>query len=309
MHSNILIFGLPSIYVYTGYLHNYQFVVYPKIVKYLYPISCAAQIATVYLTLTVTIERYIAVCHPLKARSFCTCGRARLAFLSIVTFALIYNSPKLASFPCNHISFLLGLRWELRGREHLNQDVACVIVANHQSSLDLLGMFHIWPIMGRCTAIAKKEIFYAWPFGLAAWLSGLIFIDRLNSEKARSVINTASKQSKDKKFKLWIFPEGTRHNTGEIHPFKKGAFYAAINAQLPILPVVFSSYYFLSNKEKIFDSGHIVITTLPLISTKGLNKDDAVSLMEKTRNVMSEVFHATSTEIQLALPSAKPYIE
>lgn len=91
---SILIFGLPSIYVYTGYLFNYQFIVYPKIVKYLYPISCAAQIATVYLTLTVTIERYIAVCHPLKARSFCTCGRARLAFLSIVTFATIYNIPK-----------------------------------------------------------------------------------------------------------------------------------------------------------------------------------------------------------------------
>jgi len=55
--------------------------------------------------------------------------------------------------------------------------------------------------------------------------------------------------------KLWIFPEGTRHNTGEIHPFKKGAFHAAIRSQLPILPVVFSSYYFLSAKEKRFDSG------------------------------------------------------
>lgn len=91
---SILIFGLPSIYGYTGHLFNYQFIVYPKIVKYLYPISCAAQIATVYLTLTVTIERYIAVCHPLKTRSFCTCGRARLAFLSIVAFAMIYNLPK-----------------------------------------------------------------------------------------------------------------------------------------------------------------------------------------------------------------------
>ncbi|KAF7400605.1 hypothetical protein HZH66_005789 [Vespula vulgaris] len=215
----------------------------------------------------------------------------------------------LSSYLCNHISFLLGLHWELRGREHLNQDVACIIVANHQSSLDLLGMFYLWPIMNRCTAVAKKEVFYAWPFGLAAWLSGLIFIDRLNSEKARSVINTASKQSKDKKFKLWIFPEGTRHNTGEIHPFKKGAFYAAINAQLPILPVVFSSYYFLSKKEKKFDPGQVVITTLPLISTKGLTKYDVESLMEKTRNVMSKAFHATSTEIQCTLPSARSCIE
>ncbi|XP_043500486.1 1-acyl-sn-glycerol-3-phosphate acyltransferase alpha [Polistes fuscatus] len=235
-----------------------------------------------------------------------------IATIFIPIFLLRPRSLKnlvLSSYFCNYISCLLGLRWELRGKEHLNQDVACIIIANHQSSLDLLGMFHLWPIMNRCTAVAKKELFYAWPFGLAAWLSGLIFIDRLNSEKARSVINTASKQSKDEKFKLWIFPEGTRRNTGEIHPFKKGAFYAAINAQLPILPVVFSSYYFLSNKEKRFDSGHIVITTLPLISTKGLNKDDVVSLMEKTRNVMSEVFHATSTEVQLALPSDKPYIE
>lgn len=55
--------------------------------------------------------------------------------------------------------------------------------------------------------------------------------------------------------KLWIFPEGTRHNTGQIHPFKKGAFHVAINSQLPILPVVFSSYYFLSSEEKRFDSG------------------------------------------------------
>lgn len=56
--------------------------------------------------------------------------------------------------------------------------------------------------------------------------------------------------------KLLIFPEGTRRNNGEIHAFKKGAFYIAIRNQLPIIPVVFSSYYnFLSNEEKRFDSG------------------------------------------------------
>lgn len=60
---------------------------------------------------------------------------------------------------------------------------------------------------------------------------------------------------RDLQIKLWIFPEGTRHNTGEIHPFKKGAFHVAIRSQLPILPVVFSSYYFLSAEEKRFDSG------------------------------------------------------
>ncbi|KAL6439772.1 hypothetical protein ACFW04_004066 [Cataglyphis niger] len=170
-------------------------------------------------------------------------------------------------------------------------------------------MFDLWPVMDKCTVVAKKEIFYAGPVGLCAWLCGLIFIDRMNSEKARSVLNNATKEITDKKIKLWIFPEGTRHNTGEIHPFKKGAFHVAIRSQLPILPVVFSSYYFLSAEEKRFDSGHVLITTLPPISTEGLSTNDVEELLEKTRNAMSEVFHAMNREIQLSLAAGKSYVE
>jgi 1-acyl-sn-glycerol-3-phosphate acyltransferase len=54
---------------------------------------------------------------------------------------------------------------------------------------------------------------------------------------------------------MWVFPEGTRNNTGDILPFKKGAFHVAIAAQIPVLPVIFSSYYFLDNKKKEFESG------------------------------------------------------
>ncbi|XP_058803469.1 1-acyl-sn-glycerol-3-phosphate acyltransferase alpha [Phymastichus coffea] len=207
----------------------------------------------------------------------------------------------LASSFCHHVSTLLGIRWQIKGREHLEKERACIIVANHQSSLDILGMFDLWPIMDKCTVVAKKEIFYAWPFGLAAWLCGLIFIDRMNSEKARSVINTAVENLKENKIKLWIFPEGTRRNTGEIHSFKKGAFHVAINAQLPILPVVYSSYYFMSKPEKRLDPGRIIITALPPISTKGLDVKDVPDLMEKTRSLMIDVFQSTNQEIQLSM--------
>ncbi|XP_033185148.1 1-acyl-sn-glycerol-3-phosphate acyltransferase alpha [Bombus vosnesenskii] len=201
---------------------------------------------------------------------------------------------------CAH---LIGLRWELRGTEHLEKERACIIVSNHQSSLDVLGMYQVWPIMQKCTVIAKKQIFYAWPFGLVAWLCGLIFIDKMQSDKARSILNSAAVYLKEDKIKLWIFPEGTRRNTGQIHSFKKGAFHVAINAQLPILPVVFSSYYFLSSKEKRFDAGRVIITTLPPISTEGLTSADVEDLIEKTRNAMMEVFHATSHEVQSNISS------
>lgn len=118
------------------------------------------------------------------------------------------------------------------------------------------GMFDIWPIMNKCTVVAKRELFYCWPFGLAAWLCGLIFIDRMQSDKARESLYNAADIIKKKKIKLWVFPEGTRRNTGEIHPFKKGAFHVAIAAQIPILPVVFSSYKtFLDDKKKNLTSG------------------------------------------------------
>lgn len=42
---------------------------------------------------------------------------------------------------CCHISKVIGLTWTLRGIEHLSTDESCVIVANHQSSLDVLGKF------------------------------------------------------------------------------------------------------------------------------------------------------------------------
>ncbi|KAL1131571.1 hypothetical protein AAG570_011186 [Ranatra chinensis] len=203
----------------------------------------------------------------------------------------------LASLLCRNISDVLGLKWELRGGAHLTKEIPYVIVANHQSSIDILGMFELWPVMRRCTVVAKKELLYAWPFGLAAWLCGLIFIDRLNSEASRRAINRSISELRDSKTKMWVFPEGTRKNTGEIHAFKKGAFHAAISAQLPILPVVFTRFYFLKSEQKILDQGRVVVTVLPPIETTGLKLDDMPQLMAKTHATMVDVFESSSQQL------------
>ncbi|XP_020286794.1 FMRFamide receptor-like [Pseudomyrmex gracilis] len=122
---SVLIYGLPAIYTYTGLLFNYKFFVYPKIIGYLYPLSCIAQFVTVYLTVTVSLERYIAVCHPLKARSFCTYGRAQVAVLVIVIFAFLYNLIKfweIEKFSENHWKYNITIYCvqptTLRGNEY-----------------------------------------------------------------------------------------------------------------------------------------------------------------------------------------------
>lgn len=60
-----------------------------------YPLATVMQTASVYLTMTVSLERYVAVCHPLRARSLCTYGRARIYVIVIVLFSTLYNIPRL----------------------------------------------------------------------------------------------------------------------------------------------------------------------------------------------------------------------
>lgn len=55
---------------------------------------------------------------------------------------------------------------------------------------------------------------------------------------------------------IWIFPEGTRNADGKLRQFKKGAFNLAVQAQIPIVPLVISSYNgFYNKKQKLFTSG------------------------------------------------------
>ncbi|KAK7872157.1 hypothetical protein R5R35_001723 [Gryllus longicercus] len=92
--TSVLLFGLPAIHTYTGALFTYKFKVYPHLVPVVYPLALISQTVSVYLTLTVTLERFVAVCHPLRARSLCTYGRARLYVLVIIALSALYNLPR-----------------------------------------------------------------------------------------------------------------------------------------------------------------------------------------------------------------------
>ncbi|XP_035040214.1 1-acyl-sn-glycerol-3-phosphate acyltransferase beta [Hippoglossus stenolepis] len=195
-----------------------------------------------------------------------------------------------------HVKYFLGLRFEVSGWEHLQTEGPYVIISNHQSSLDVLGLMEILP--DRCTMIAKKELVYAGTVGLICWLGGIVFINRKKTSDAKSVMADAAKTMLDDQIRLWVFPEGTRNQTGDLLPFKKGAFHLAVQAQAPIIPIVFSSYNsFYLRKEKQFKSGTIRLKILPKIDTKGMTSDDVASLSDKSFNVMRSVFLDTSNSV------------
>ncbi|KAJ8933480.1 hypothetical protein NQ314_013978, partial [Rhamnusium bicolor] len=82
-------------------------------------------------------------------------------------------------------SKFLGLTHSVEGLENVVKDsgfLAC-----------------LWPVIDNCTVISKKEVFYMQPFGLASWLWGTIFIDRVNAKGAKSAVNKTGEIIRNRK--------------------------------------------------------------------------------------------------------------
>ena len=73
-------------------------------------------------------------------------------------------------------------------------------------------------------------------FGRALRDSGMIEVDRGNRQRAIASL-AAAKEQLEAGTHIWIAPEGTRSETGELLPFKKGGFVLALDMEAPILPI------------------------------------------------------------------------
>ncbi|PPQ87022.1 hypothetical protein CVT24_002671 [Panaeolus cyanescens] len=133
-------------------------------------------------------------------------------------------------------------------------------------------------------------------------MSGTIFIDRGNSARARKSVDDAITRMKKERSSLWMFPEGTRHMSKEASmlPLKKGGFHMAINAGIPIIPIVTQNYWNIYRKG-IFNSGVIKVRVLPAIHTAGLTIADVGSLTTRVHDAMLESLLALE-----APPTEKP---
>ncbi|NXP22751.1 PLCA acyltransferase, partial [Scytalopus superciliaris] len=191
------------------------------------------------------------------------------------------------------LKYVFGIQIVVKGKENLRTKQPYVLVLNHQTSLDILAMMEILP--RRCVPIAKKEILYMGTFGLACWLAGIIFIDRRNREGSINTLTEVAQSMHRDNLRVLIFPEGTRNHRGSMLPFKRGAFQLAVKAQVPIIPVVFSSYNsFYNQKEKRFTPGKLIIQILPEVETLNLGPDDVTRLTAQVRDAMLTTYHGIS---------------
>ncbi len=130
------------------------------------------------------------------------------------------------------LTWMLGVDVQLRGLEHLGGGGPFVFAPNHQSHLDILVLLGFLP--GRTRFAAKRELWAHPVVGAVLDTLGMVPIERDHPERAIDALDRAATERQS----FVIFPEGTRSRTGQLLPFKKGAFVLAIAAGLPIVPVV-----------------------------------------------------------------------
>ena len=180
---------------------------------------------------------------------------------------------------------VMGLKIRIFNRDILGKTKPAVVVGNHQHNFDILVASEVFRY--KIISLGKKEIVYLPLFGPIFWLAGNLLVNRGNKEKAMKTMRQVEEYLRKNELGIVIFPEGHRNTKEELLPFKKGAFYTAVNCQIPIVPFVVSQYARNMNLNK-FKAGKIYIDVLEPISTEGLTTDDIPMLMEKVREALTQ---------------------
>jgi putative phosphoserine phosphatase/1-acylglycerol-3-phosphate O-acyltransferase len=129
-----------------------------------------------------------------------------------------------------------GIDLRVEGEEHLWSHRPAVFIFNHQSGLELVLLLKM--LRRDITGIAKEELRHNPVFGPLFAAAGVVFVDRSNTAKAIQALEPAVEALRQGR-SLIVAPEGTRSKTPTLRPFKKGAFHLAMQARVPIVPIVF----------------------------------------------------------------------
>ena len=127
-----------------------------------------------------------------------------------------------------------GVQIVVHGAEHIVPERGTVYAINHVSWFDI---FAIASLLPRYTFVAKAELRRIPIFGWGAEACGVVFLERENRTMAfEAYRSVATKVAAG--LSVVVCPEGSRGDSYELRPFKKGPFVLAIAARAPVVPVV-----------------------------------------------------------------------
>ena len=174
-------------------------------------------------------------------------------------------------------------RVEVHGREKIRRDAAYVIVANHQSLLDILVLFRLFV---HFKWVSKIENFRVPCIGWNMSLNRYIKLRRGSAESVQSMMQ-ACERTLAEGSSIMMFPEGTRSPDGRLRAFKPGAFTLAKRTGAPILPIIIEgTAHALPKRGFVLQGRHAIrVRILDEIphATFASDPDDAVTAKVRAR--------------------------
>ena len=192
-----------------------------------------------------------------------------------------------------------GITCVIHGLEKVPADTGCLYLINHTTLMDIPLAHAALPPSIRFGA--KAELFKIPVFGRALQRIGVLKIQRTNRTAVMRVYDSAADRLRAGE-SFVLAPHGTRETESQLGEFKTGPFVLAINAQVPVVPVI------LTGIEPILPKAawHICyrgspqarVDVLAPISTKGMHldqRDDLRTLVfEKMKVALEEIRKQTS---------------
>lgn len=190
-------------------------------------------------------------------------------------------------------SRLLGIKLLVRIPEGTDQIGEAVYIGNHQNNFDMFTM--TGAVQPGTVSVGKKSLLWLPLFGIIYYLSGNILIDRNNRSRSADTIAEVARQIRKGHLSVMMFPEGTRSRGRGLLPFKTGAFHTALQAEVPLVPVVCSDTHNVDLNR--WDNGVVIVEVLEPISIEGKSRKDVRRMSKDSHEVMLAKFEALNAEV------------
>jgi 1-acyl-sn-glycerol-3-phosphate acyltransferase len=196
----------------------------------------------------------------------------------------------LHQFTCFWASLYTWLNpvWKVRvrGREKIRPGASYVMVANHQSLLDILVLFRLFR---HFKWVSKVENFRVPFIGWNMRLNQYIELRRGDRESVLRMLD-ACRSTLREGSSIMMFPEGTRSPDGRLRAFKPGAFELAQETGTPILPILVEGTAHALPKRGFTLKGHhdIRVTVLDEIPPESFRHESSEALTARVRDLFAK---------------------
>ena len=169
-------------------------------------------------------------------------------------------------------SALIGLNLKVKGEQHLWSHRPAVFIFNHQSNVDMVIIARL--LRRDITGVGKREIRDMPVIGRVMEAAGVVLIDRRNSASAIEAMKPLVDAMRVEGKSVCLSPEGTRASTIRLADFKKGAFHLAMQAGVPVVPIVIQNSGDVQPKgDMLYHPGTVEVEVLPPIDTSKWTAD------------------------------------